>query len=457
MLLTSIVAAIAIVLTPTEPGALTDRPDALMKAIESRSRLQTGRVHFSRTLNGLDDGNGITVSMTARIGGADELWTNLGREDLDDSQAGSAPRVHAALRKDGRVLSSGLDFGIMHYSDAGEPGAEMVPHIRTLGLVGGIGYFEPERLVWGSDPDKRRVEYSESAEGELRLVEAREGEFTRKWWIDPARGWAVVRFEGWLRDEKVLESRTSLRQFGAQWFPEMTEAYTKDFRDGKEPLEVVVVHAAEFNSPDLPASVSLEEAGIEPGMYVFYWNPDRIRPGEENHMWDGEKPVSATEFFARMKAGELERGPRNRAAMEEARKRASAVNAASAGSRHLPPASQLAPPPTDWEIYTSNFIARYRLDERQSEKAWALLRNCENARKEVIERFERRLNSLKADAENASARREELVKESGHEQDRIFESRLKAGLEKLPSSAQRKAVEGKRDVKPSSGGPEKKP
>lgn len=143
--------------------------------------------------------------------------------------------------------------------------------------------------------------------------------------------------------------------------------------------------------------------------------------------------------------------------MEEARKRASAVNAASAGSRHLPPASQLAPPPTDWEIYTSNFIARYRLDERQSEKAWALLRNCENARKEVIERFERRLNSLKADAENASARREELVKESGHEQDRIFESRLKAGLEKLPSSAQRKAVEGKRDVKPSSGGPEKKP
>lgn len=105
-----------------------------------------------------------------------------------------------------------------------------------------------------------------------------------------------------------------------------------------------------------------------------------------------------------------------------------------------------------WEKYVRDFIAKYQLNESQSQRALAILDTCKQranrylkSRRMHLERIERDLAELaKSDAKDVAAQRTNLNK---RQQDllepigRIFDRQLKPRLERLPTRAQKKAAE----------------
>lgn len=106
---------------------------------------------------------------------------------------------------------------------------------------------------------------------------------------------------------------------------------------------------------------------------------------------------------------------------------------------------------SDWERYVNEFIARYQLNEEQQQRARSILSECQDAarsylarRQATIDNLDRQLEQLKSTPEKTeevqriNKQKEKLREPIG----RIFETRLKPRLERLPTRAQREAVEG---------------
>jgi len=114
--------------------------------------------------------------------------------------------------------------------------------------------------------------------------------------------------------------------------------------------------------------------------------------------------------------------------------------------------SQQSRPESEWEAYTRQFIRTYRLDDEQAQRASSILRDCQeranaylSAHKDQLEQLRQRV-ALTVDGDprqrldvlNALGReRSELLRPL----DEIFAKQLKPRLEKLPTSAQRRAAE----------------
>lgn len=91
---------------------------------------------------------------------------------------------------------------------------------------------------------------------------------------------------------------------------------------------------------------------------------------------------------------------------------------------HAAPASQpTSRPLTDWEQYTLDFIQRYRLDDEQSQKALAVLKECQQRRHAIEALYKQRQD-----------RKNEHI-------EWIFREVLKPRLKKLPTRRQRAEAE----------------
>ncbi|MBI5864264.1 MAG: hypothetical protein HZB38_07135 [Planctomycetes bacterium] len=141
---------------------------------------------------------------------------------------------------------------------------------------------------------------------------------------------------------------------------------------------------------------------------------------------------------------------------------------------------------SEWEKYVREFIQKYQLNDEQTQKANAILTQCEQqadriltAKKSELERIESREAELRTAAaptaagakSDAKEAREAKQKESGElakkkeeilaPLTRIFEDQLKPKLEKLPTRAQREAAEAAAkkapSAKPIKPGPAAKP
>jgi hypothetical protein len=98
----------------------------------------------------------------------------------------------------------------------------------------------------------------------------------------------------------------------------------------------------------------------------------------------------------------------------------------------------------EWEKYTRDFIARYKLDEAQTQRAWIIYRDLKSARERMEKRIDPRKAKLRADlaAEKDAKARVKLSQQIGKLDEpisRLFD-RLKARLEKLPTRAQKEAA-----------------
>lgn len=118
---------------------------------------------------------------------------------------------------------------------------------------------------------------------------------------------------------------------------------------------------------------------------------------------------------------------------------------------------------TVWDKYVRDFIAKYKLNPAQTQKAEAILASCKRQGQQVVRRNEKRFEQI--DAQLAELRKDrqrdkaktDLIKRYEEQRAKlvqplsdIFEKRLKPQLDKLPTRAQREAAEKKPEKKTTS-------
>ncbi|MFO0838174.1 MAG: hypothetical protein U1D55_06570 [Phycisphaerae bacterium] len=440
----------------TAPGKAAPRggelPAALECVYQSRALIETATVELTRS--DVRHFNGEEIRYRVCLAGPDVASENLG--DGQGRVLGSfkhAGRPYVVLATPDATYSHDSDDIRMTLSEGTERRHDNPIQLRSLGVVP----FLPRKdvgvaLGLSSDSAPRPRRFEESRDGDIHVVRELLDEGVITWYIDSARGCSPTRvtFE---RDGRVVqEARVALRKFDDIWFPEKVEFFVAAYRDGKEPASVVKVLKAEFLKPEQPKRITPADIGIEPGFLALREN---AKKGQELEIWDGSRAVTLTDWAWLEMRGVVERGPKNRAALE-----ALPLEPGGAPGAHLPasyatgstskPIPLLARAPGLWERYTREFIADHKLDVEQTQRAWRLLSDCQEAAKrhirskiDEIEEADRALNALPLEErgnERGAPARERLWKLL-EPVDRLFTDRLKPGLERLPTRAQRAALE----------------
>jgi hypothetical protein len=310
-----------------------------------------------------------------------------------------------------------------------------------------------ESIEQGAPPP----EYSVRVEEGLQIVTARALESEVTWWIDPQRGWNVVRTAFAHAGKPMSEQRITLREFDGRWFPACVEEVSPAAGES-EPRRVWEVLYAEFNRPSHPQELGPADIGVEPGRPVRVYERQDALP--QRAYWDGLNLVSADEFAQRVRAGERFEGPAR--VRERARNAARIERLEQLAERGLIEPSALPPPlaarfgtrlarsvrsfETAWEKYTREFIRRHSLDNDQIQKAWSICRECQELAREYVsrkradlEKLEKRLADQPASpaSQPAADAAEKELADLLRPVEGIFEERLKARLDALLTREQR--------------------
>lgn len=387
---------------------------------------------------------------TALLAGEDLL--NIERGDSEgvlsrdpDGKPARYSQSPRQLLRDGEDVweyqQNSLDAGIRPVGATRLP-----PDLRSLGAA---PMFDPRGIaeVLGIDDQSGSAsrEYTETTDGRFTVVTARMGEATLSWRLDPDRDWNPVQVT-W-RDEMgvVRETRTTYRKSGDNWFPETVTAFSREYKDGREPSEIVRIRAVVINDPEQPKKLGPVDLGMEAGVSVGKYDSSGGPPAA--FKFDGEKLVTVQEFNDRVKAGELKNGPKVDAEM--ARLMELPQNAAAkrvTGEREL----------DSWYRYTSSVIERYALSGEQIQKARLICGECQErrnafltAKKDVLDAAQKSVTDARqadppdwAVIDRADAKFAELLTPVTE----IFEKQLKPRLEKLPTRAQRAAAEARENA-----------
>jgi hypothetical protein len=469
-----------------------ERPQALERMVAYRAALQTGQIELRKTFYwraGALDGQPRTMFKSVRIAPDRQIQILRGDQDgiVIRSISGGAASRSPQYRLECPTESWDRSEDSVHARRFAHPD-RTYRDLRTLGTGAAFGRGDIHDVVWTARlPAPAAREYEESREGDLWVVRVRSGNFTRTYWLDPSRGWSPVRVRRENEGGFWTESRSVLELMDGVWFPRTVLYFSSNHCDGEVPREAYEVDGAEFNRPDHPMTFTLADIGIDVGMLVT--DPDRRIGGvgpSTMGKWDGERVVSFEEYNKRRLADEIREGPLLIALLER-RTRGSVAPPASANggtggvssTKDRATESGVSPAggtkgviveaegqvESQWEAYTRHFIERYRLNKEQSDKAWAILKDCQERANRYLAKRERDFEKLDKEAEAARksdtkdrAQRLPAI-DKRHRKlmqpiDDIFEKQLKPRLEKLPTSAQRRAAEGpeKATSKPSKAG-----
>ncbi|MEP0848477.1 MAG: hypothetical protein HRF50_16850 [Phycisphaerae bacterium] len=317
--------------------------------------------------------------------------------------------------------------------------------IRALGLCPDFnGTRRLDNALRGfPDPDTRRT-YTTEKRGDLHVVTARlaSGEAI-VWEINPNKGWNAERIQFLNEGRLELDAQVTLEQFDGVWFPASVELFRGP--PGREPVYTVRVEQARFdpNPPNRP--LGLEDMALEVGTQIL----TAQKVGDpERRVWDGRAALEVEAFREKRRAGRITLGPTVQAYAEDA----------------APPHPEerfywqkrlsqdaVTQRPSDWERYVQGFVGRHGLTDEQTQKAVAILADCQqrahaqiDANRAEFERIEQRfaasesINELRRSGEldELNARMERLTAPI----DRIFERELKPRLDGLLTRAQRAAA-----------------
>jgi len=459
-----------------------ERPQALERMVAYRAALQTGQIELRKTFywrGGPLDGQPRTMFKSVRIAPDRQIQILRGDQDgiVIRSTSGGAALVAGRspqYRLECPTESWDRSEDSLHARRFAHPNCTY-RDLRTLGAGSAFGMGDIHDVVWHDRvPAPAARQYEESREGDLWVVRVRSGNFTKSYWLDPARGWSPVRVRQDNKDGFWTESRSTLELMDGVWFPRTVLYFSSNHCDGEVPREAYEVDGAEFNRPDHPTTFTPADIGIDVGMLVS--DPDRRIGGvgpSTIGKWDGVRVISPEEYSKRRAPGEVREGPQFKAVLERL-----------SGGSHAPPASPLdgtgrlsstkdrgtesdASPgrgtkgviaeaerrvESQWEAYTRRFIEKYRLNAEQTARACAILNDCQARANRYLRKREPDLKKLEKDAEalkqadrKDSAERLQKLKQRRGEVikplDDIFEKQLKPRLEKLPTSAQRRAAE----------------
>jgi len=327
------------------------------------------------------------------------------------------------------------------------------PTSSSLEYVRGLG------SMWGP-PGESVAAWSETEDAGLYIVEGRLASGPKMtWYIDAERGWNAERVE-YDTDYGHWEAISSLREYGGVWFPEETSYY----QDGKL-TETIVVRSASFNRPDDPRRFTPADLGVEPGTQIAVQNDPSYIYDPAVHKdikkyvdalptWNGEETVAFGKWIEDVRAGRRDWGPRFKRAMERGFNESPYETPEQVAERKLALREMrlryvLRRHVEMWERYVRQFIDRYRLDDEQQQKAWAVFLECRRRADAIIDRHRDRLTELVSEslaAREAGEREkaEKLAREAEELRapvDRIFEEELKPRLDRIPTREQRRQAE----------------
>jgi len=415
----------------------------------------------SSYVNRLFEATSKGVFYTRRLAGPDAIEINWGNaEGIVGGDPRRAGRPHSVLKTPDYLYSHDHDAVFMRQYAPGEE-EERIPSLRALGISFHLPYDEPERTIYDillADMDDRPA-VERGADGTYR-VEARTPHGTIVWTIDPQRDWSATHVALVRDGQAVQEARMQLERFDGHWFPRRTEIYKRSYQNGEVPVQVVEVLYAEFNRPEHPQRFTPADIGIEPGFLI---EPTATHPLREPLIWDSAQAVTLERFDEMVEQGLVERGPNNRAALAALPEATpeQIAEAIAAGQIRLPNsaggtagADPVRKRLSQWETYTRNFILRYRLEERQTRKAWQLLGRCQEqawryvrARRAAFEKIGVRVATGSASRPSKPVDRAGAALASDATEsllapiDKIFRERLQPGLEHLPTPAQRRRAQ----------------
>lgn len=401
-------------------------PEALRRFEEARAAIRFADVEFEFTdafdpkfpahtmrYRGLFADNDVATFPMAPEDGITGWTTNEAGEIVPDT----FPPI-LVLRSDGRKWSRSIDTILSRAWEDASRCPFWCLDVRLLGLSGAPSVMW-DNTVAGEVFAKfnPNTQYTEEKRDGLHVVTGMvSGGGGTRYWIDPQKDWNATRVEyigsdGAIRATTVLE----YQRIDDVWFPVHCEYLDADGNSKGS----VHVHAAEINTPDLPRRLTPENIGIEDGSPTV-----DMADGQRQKFYMDGRLIESDDFNEGMTSGRYRRGP--------------IVESFLAHRGKLPPPSvdelkairprRVLDP---WERYTLDFIARYRLDERQRREALQHLRRAQGERDERMPRIRRELAEL-GDDEKSTAKREALLAPI----ERIFEDRLKPALFRLPTPEQ---------------------
>jgi hypothetical protein len=433
-----------------------ERPIPLQAFEQARKAFPSGRIEWSVLREGDPENAMDFVSRYAANG--DLIFENRGDKHgwtLFDGETRAGCRRYPQLfmsNQEGFWAHEETTCCCMWWSEKDDESYanKSMKDIRALGIYPTSNSLEFTQgfSTLAGNPSDPLVEWSQETLDDLEIVHARSAAGAKiAWYLNPERGWnaeRVVYDTGY----GLWEAVSSLANFDGVWFPEETRYY----RNGRL-TETIIVRSAALNRPEDPKKFTLNDLGLEPGSSVAAQNLPPVS-GKDLRTWNGEAIVPFESWSDDVKAGRRVVGPIRKRTFEKgyfesiydtpedtARVKLAwfNVNVKLVLSRHV----------DLWEQYVRDFIERYKLDDEQSQKAWAIFLECRRRGDELIARDKQRMTELvslslaakEAGETEKEAKLDEQVAKMREPVDRIFEESLKPRLDKLPTRAQIKAAE----------------
>ncbi len=414
--LASVVVSMACALTTR---AQSDLPAPLQRALEARRRIRTAVVELMRTRP-----DGVPVFYTARVAPEDAAWFHWGDpEGIVGDDPDRQGRPHSVLRQKSALWSYDHDRAFAAYYATPQARMENVPDLRSLGLMFFTSYEDPQSTLARLERAGARS-FTVREEDGLQVVTAHTEQGDVTWWIDPQKDSQPIRVQLRNGDRVVREARIELEQIDGVWFPTRVEnlGYAADGR--VETHRVTEVFYAEFNHPDHPDRLTPNDIGLEPGVLVTRYP---AKPGDEAHVWDGQRMIPLSQYRGTFPSeGDTtpaDWAPRARGSIQR----------------------QIERKLSAWEKYTRDFIQHHRLDRLRASRAWRWLRDCQRLAHKRVNRVRDDISALDKASRNRRGRnadrRRQRVARLMADLDRIFEQRLKPGLRRLLTPAERRAEE----------------
>lgn len=432
-------------------------PPALRSIAAQRGRWRTGRIEY--VITG-DHRWNTPRFFEAAFAGPDVLVTDRGDADgIIARYSDGDPQPYGF----GPAYSLLIDDRTWSYVE-GQVVANLFEHsnikatfdLRTLGLSYQFHGGRIKDAMRGGATEDAPVQYDVSSRHERTIVRGDTGHGVVTWVLDRTAGGLPQRVTFEVDGHVAYESRTELQQYGDIWYPARVEYYRDSWQDGKAPYQVVEVLSLDVDPPDIPARLAPGDIHIDAGLNVQVRDIQALGRPPRLMKWSGDDVVTLDQFAAAFNAGKIQPGPYflqniGRAQAMMALHRAHEAKAAEKEADSPAPASHPSATQLDlhlsaWETYTARFIARYRLDDKQTQQAIAILRDCQQQAQQVAARFRAGQpartadGSKSADGEHSSdagRQNPELVRKL----EALFNRQLKPRLERLPTRQQRRMVE----------------
>jgi hypothetical protein len=396
------------------PQASGQKPQALLYAEEKRNQIVSAEVEYSV------QARGGTKFKSARLFAGDLLAVNFGDPDgLTNGKPGdlySHSRIFSWRSSDGhfyQYLDGWVSMRSVHFDRPGGSTGDAVYDFRALGLETRpvVGWTVGQYA--NVDPDVAQYEVADVGEGivEVRCIGTSRPDVERVWRLDSIHDYRPVVVQQIVGGEVLEEARSYYDDTdGVGVLPSRVEYSAPD------PITTQIdVFSATINEP-YHRAITFADFPLFPGVQLYGPN--------EKKAWDGTSFVSAEEFSERVGKGEIDATELMRAA-RAASPSTSPPPFSSPEARGGWLAREADPAePRMWAPYVRSFLIKHRAEKEVRELAWRLHKGCLEAAREYVDRRD----SVK-EPESEAGRREIVKLEEV--MTKVFETRLKPGLEKL--------------------------